>query len=339
MAVVRRNYPPILTALLRRLYELIFVECDADAVLPHLQDVCERVLRGEYDTTHFVITARLGKLDKYKTKPAHVAMVERMAQTHPDRLFHAGDRVSYCLVAPLGEPGRNTAGKRKDFTQGDRAMDVQVMAAARIRPDYEHYVDHVFREPVRKLLARVCGPDAVEAAFTAALRTRPAFVFRPGASALAAALRPQPRCAVCNAATPELDGAGGLTLCAAPACAAAMPARVVAQRGRARALAIASDFVWDDCRECAAESGLGDPLLCANTGCKLFFRRSEVREAAAEAAARADRDADSVLRHAQYADVRALANGRRTRAHIALELDAPEAAPEAAPEGSAPMEM
>ncbi|OZJ04428.1 hypothetical protein BZG36_02904 [Bifiguratus adelaidae] len=275
----RRDVIPLLSSVMESMLKLLFppiksAMSDEDrqkhihSATEYVKMAIQEALAGNINVGEFVLTKGLWlgtEADDYKSKQAHVELVDRLRKRHPWREFRDGDRIPYVFIkAPPTAKG---------FEKSEDPRHVLDMG---IVLDYQYYLRHQLEQPLTRILELLIPPSKIKHLFygdhtkvqaaSSRLANATSSGGKPkGLGAFFTAKRAN-NCLVCRRAISE-----GHSLCEDHQDQAQSVYLSVLKH--MSTLGEKEHLLDSICRQCQGSNTR--PIQCVNTDCSIFYRRQK----------------------------------------------------------------
>ena len=155
----RRDNAKIVKYIFGGCLDIILFEQDVEKALTFMKDSIDKMFRGEFDISMFIITKAL-KITK--TEPAHKMLADRITQRDPGNAPQLNDRIPYVYVYIDKEKTKDLlieynkdifekTKKRKKLLQGDLIETPQYVEENDLQIDYLFYLTNQLTNPLTQL--------------------------------------------------------------------------------------------------------------------------------------------------------------------------------------------
>lgn len=154
IALQRRDFCTFMKDIYKMVVDMIFNKDPLDSILNRLVEYINKLFQREYKIDDFIVTKSLSReVNEYKTKPAHVILVERMRRRGQD--VSAGSRIGYIFTTN----DRYSKKEKKEIKQADKVEDEEYFKENReiLRIDYLYYLEKQAVKPIDEILTTTFG--------------------------------------------------------------------------------------------------------------------------------------------------------------------------------------
>jgi len=155
IALKRRDNAPIVKHIFGGGIDIIMNEHNVEKGLSFVKNECQKLLRGEFPLTEFIISKTLKSYYKKPRQIAHNVLACRQAQRDPGNRFEPNDRVPYAFVV-----NSNAAA-----LQGDKIETPEFIKQNKLLLDYKMYITNQIMKPVAQIFELVPGYEKTEDTF------------------------------------------------------------------------------------------------------------------------------------------------------------------------------
>jgi DNA polymerase delta subunit 1 len=266
--------------ILKQIQKMMFVEeRSKQEVWNYIDGEFDKIYRGEYDMSWFIITQKFSRpVEEYATPMPHITLVKTLQERDPASAPKVGARIPYVFVPS----------HRKAKT-AERVEDPKYALKHKLAIDYEFYIKEQFREPINNALKLWMDPRQINRLFT---RNRDVKLNKRVAKELftmfddmrGAEVVLHNKCIVCQARPVVRQGAIEYAVCNSRHCIERVDALLEGAKTEQQQLQAKAEETWDICRACVKKNTPGlDIGQCSNSTCEYWFMRTEKQHRADEA--------------------------------------------------------
>jgi DNA polymerase delta subunit 1 len=155
IALKRRDNAPIVKHIFGGGIDIIMNEHNVEKGLSFVKNECQKLLRGEFPLTEFIISKTLKSYYKKPRQIAHNVLACRQAQRDPGNRFEPNDRVPYAFVV----------NSNASALQGDKIETPEFIKQNKLLLDYKMYITNQIMKPVAQIFELVPGYEKTEEIF------------------------------------------------------------------------------------------------------------------------------------------------------------------------------
>jgi DNA polymerase elongation subunit (family B) len=162
----RRDNAPIVKYVFGNVIEIIMHQKSVQKAMGWLQDTLTKIIKGDMDTSMFIISKSLSGYYKNPDGIAHKVLADRMAERNPGNKPKPNDRIPYIYRVVDESPipnGEYKNGKKKylkrKILQGDRIEHPDYIKEKQLDIDYKFYISNQIMNPVKQVLDLDMNPE------------------------------------------------------------------------------------------------------------------------------------------------------------------------------------
>ena len=172
----RRDNAPIVKYVFGNVIEKIMIDKDIHKTLTWLKMTLQKIKKGEFSPSYFIITKSLRGYYKNPRQIAHKVLADRMALRDPGNKPKSNDRIPYAYIKlnddllydtqnPYKSGVRKGQPRIKNILQGDRIEHVDFIKKNELQLDYEFYITNQIKNPVKQVLDLIINENESELIF------------------------------------------------------------------------------------------------------------------------------------------------------------------------------
>ena len=257
---VRRDNCRLVKELIEDSLQYILIKRNVKGAIEHIKDAVRDLRQNKIDLSLLVISKTISK-DSYKVKQAHTELANRLRKRDPSTAPGVGDRVPYVIV-------RGTTGA----PAYERAEDPLYVLEHNVPVDTTYYLDQQLKKPLSRLFKAILkDPNSLFVGD----HTRSISISSSRTVGIGSFAVRGESCIGCRVSLED----GQKTLCepCRPKAAFYFSKRLEVLRQHER------DFqsLWTQCQAC--QGSMHEKVICENSDCPIFYRRTraaiDLREA------------------------------------------------------------
>ena len=172
----RRDNAPIVKYVFGNVIEKIMIDKDIHKTLTWLKMTLQKIKKGEFSLSYFIITKSLRGYYKNPRQIAHKVLADRMSLRDPGNKPKSNDRIPYAYIKlnddqlydnqnPYKSGVRKGQPRIKNILQGDRIEHIDFIKKNKLQLDYEFYITNQIKNPVKQVLDLIINENESELIF------------------------------------------------------------------------------------------------------------------------------------------------------------------------------